>query len=72
MTNPDQVTALNPAKNVEVDYVNPYAHDSGLLAFNPTDVKSVAEAGLNLKVVGGVYLPAKNSLLILKSLSYEQ
>jgi len=53
-----QVTLLNPANNLEVDYVSPYAHDSGLLAFQPTVAADLAAPGSNLKIVGGVYLPA--------------
>ena len=56
--NTDQVTVLNPANNLEVDYIAPYVHDSGLLAFQPVSITDLASAGLSLKVVGGIYATA--------------
>ena len=57
-TTADQVTVLNPANSLEVDYLNPYVHDSGFLSFDPVFTTDLSVTGLNLKVVGGVYAPA--------------
>jgi len=57
-TSSTQVTVLNVSKSVEVDYIYPYVHDSGLLSFDPVSIQNIAVTGLNLKIVGGVYLPA--------------
>ena len=56
-----QVTVLDPAKSVEVDYIGRYAHDSGLLGFNPVSVDPLSVGGVSLKVVGGVYTPANEA-----------
>lgn len=56
--NSDQVTVLNLANNLEVDYIAPYTHDSGLLAFQPTHVGDLVIPNQNLKIIGGIYSPA--------------
>jgi hypothetical protein len=53
--NATQVTVVNPANNIEVDYFNPYVHDGGTPSFDPVSIADLSVTGLNLNVVGGIY-----------------
>jgi hypothetical protein len=50
-----QVTVLNPAKTLQVSYVNSYTQDSGVVDFNTTALTKLTSASEDLTVVGGYY-----------------